>query len=88
MTHTHTHTLNMYTCTINMQQPNPVTEETWIDIKRRNGVGTLNVQPWEEGTSCILSGCYDNSQERDRPTRGIPDATCTVHTTHAGEEMI
>ena len=79
-THTHTHT--------HTQQPNPVIQQNWSDTHETKGDGTLNVQPWEEGTLCILSGCYDNSQERNFPTHPISEVTCTVRTTHAGEEIM
>ena len=48
----------------------------WADI--RSGRRTLSVQPWEEGTFCIFSGCYESSD--GWMTYSIPTATCTIHT--------
>jgi len=64
--------------TTHTQQPNPVTpmQLSWSDLD--SGDGTFSVQPWEEGTSCVFSGCYDNSVERGYPTYWIPETTCTV----------
>ena len=64
--------------TTRTQQPNPVTPRqlSWSDLD--SGDGTFSVQPWEEGTSCVFSGCYDNSVERGYPTYWIPETTCTV----------
>ena len=64
-------------CFFTLWQPNPVTKEEWSTIT--NGDGTLIVRPWEEGTLCILSGCYE-SRDKGYPLYVIPNTTCTGHT--------
>ena len=75
--HTTLYTHTLYTLACSFWQPNLATVEQWSTIT--NGDGTLNVQPWEEGTLCILSGCYE-SQDMGYPKYGIPNTTCTRHT--------
>lgn len=67
---------------LNLLQPNPREPLLeWADI--RSGSRTKIVQPWEDATSCIFSGCYESGPEMQYRKYWIQNITCSIN---RGEE--
>jgi len=69
---------------LNLLQPNPREPLlAWADI--RSGRRMKIVQPWEDATSCIFSGCYESGPEMRYRTYWIQNFTCSIN---RGEESV
>ena len=80
--HRHLGTYTHIITHLNLLQPNPREPLLeWADI--RSGSRTKFVQPWEDATSCIFSGCYESGPEMRYRTYWIQNFTCSVN---RGEE--